>query len=79
VTGQPKPEKKNLRVVPKMDPATVKTCKGPCLYWCSEKNHNAARVCLIVMVFAAGVCVGALAVSACKRHQSTNNKKRKFG
>ena len=56
-----------------MDLDSAKHCKGPCLYWCSEKKHNVVRVCMILMVFVAGACVGALVATVCQKKRQAND------
>ncbi len=54
-----------------LDAATAKVCQGPCMYWCSEKKHNAVRVCVALLLLVAGVCIGLLiARGGGGRHQS---------
>jgi len=52
-----------------MDPATAKSCVGPCLYWCPNNKHNTIRVGVLLLVFVAGLAFGIMITRVYVRRQ----------
>ncbi len=53
-----------------MDPATAKSCVGPCLYWCPNNKHT---LLVFVVGFAFGIMITRIVeYNMSKRRRVTN-------